>query len=270
MCQSKKNIKSPPQNQAVQKLDTQPTGQHDHSSSDNEYVFSANTVSSKHPTANIKIQGKEVNVIIDTRATVNLMEEDDFQHIKNQISLSSSMTKIYPYKSKTPLTTLGRFKTDIAANNKFTAAEFHVVTTGGETGGSLLCYKTPRDLGLISVVNQVTDKSLSEKLTEEYAELFTGIGKLKGHKVKLRIDESIQPVAKPHRRIPFHVRKQAEEKLEEMEHDDIIEKVGVLTPWVSPIVVALKPKNPNDIRICIDMRQPNVAMKHETHYTYHG
>ena len=270
MCQSEKNIKSRPQNQAVQKLNTQPTGQHDHSSSDNEYVFSANTVSSKHPTANIKIQGKEVNVIIDTRATVNLMEEDDFQHIKNQISLSSSMTKIYPYKSKTPLTTLGRFKTDIAANNKFTAAEFHVVTTGGETGGSLLCYKTARDLGLISVVNQVTDKPLSEKLTEEYAELFTGIGKLNGHKVKLRIDESVQPVAKPHRRIPFHVRKQAEKKLEEMEHDDIIEKVDDLTPWVFPIVVALKPKNPNDIRICIDMRQPNVAMKRETHYTYHG
>ena len=117
-------------------------------------------MSSKHPTASIKIQGKEVNVIIDTGATVNLMEEDDFQHIKNQISLSSSMTKIYLYKSKTPLTTLGRFKTDTAANTKFTDAEFHVVTTGGETGGSLSCYKTARDLGLISVVNQVTDKTL--------------------------------------------------------------------------------------------------------------
>ena len=43
-----------------------------------------------------------------------------------------------------------------------------------------------------------------EKLTTEYPQVFQGIGKLKNYEVKLHIDTSVQPVAQPARRIPFH------------------------------------------------------------------
>ena len=39
------------------------------------------------------------------------------------------------------------------------------------------------------------------------------------------------------------------------------------TPWISPIVVAPKPKTPEEIRICVDMRLPNKAIKRERHFT---
>lgn len=43
---------------------------------------------------------------------------------------------------------------------------------------------------------------------------------------------------------------------------DLIEEVdGGATPWVAPIVVASKPKSPNEVRICVDMREPNRAIK---------
>ena len=46
---------------------------------------------------------------------------------------------------------------------------------------------------------------------------------------------------------------------------DIIEKVeGCATPWVSPIVTPPK-KNPNEIRLCVDMREPNKAILRERH-----
>ena len=47
-----------------------------------------------------------------------------------------------------------------------------------------------------------------------------------------------------------------------MMENDLIEEVdGGATPWVSPIVVAPKPKSPNEVRICVDMREPNRAIK---------
>ena len=77
----------------------------------------------------------------------------------------------------------------------------------------------------------------------------------------------MQPVVQPHRRIPFHVRKQVEAELERLEKLDIIEKVEGPTPWVSPIVVAPQPRNPSQIRLCVDMRRPNEAVKREIHIT---
>ena len=98
-------------------------------------------------------------------------------------------------------------------------------------------------------------------------ELFHGVGKLKNRQVNLHIDKTIQPVAQPHRRIPFDVCKLVEKKLEALEKEDIIETVTGPMPWVSPLVMVPKPKNPDDIRICVDMRHPNKAIKRERHIT---
>ncbi|XP_069105895.1 uncharacterized protein [Argopecten irradians] len=97
--------------------------------------------------------------------------------------------------------------------------------------------------------------------------LQNGIGKCKNVKIKLHIDTDVQPVSQPHRRIPFHVRKQVEKEIKRLGDLDIIEKVSGPTPWVSPIVVAPKPKNPGEIRLCVDMRQANKAIQRERHIT---
>lgn len=97
--------------------------------------------------------------------------------------------------------------------------------------------------------------------------MFDGIGNLKNKQIQLHIDKNIQPVTQPHRRIPFHVRKQVEQVLKKLEALDIIEKVDGPTPWVSPIVVTPKPKKPGDIRLCVDMRRANTAIQRERHVT---
>ena len=90
---------------------------------------------------------------------------------------------------------------------------------------------------------------------------------MKGYQVKLHIDESVQPVAQPHRRVLFHVRQQLEEQLKRDEELGVIERIEGPTPWVSPIVVSPKPKSPGQIRVCVDMRQANQAIKRERHVT---
>jgi len=54
-----------------------------------------------------------------------------------------------------------------------------------------------------------------------------------------------------------------EKELERLESLDIIEKVTGLTPWVSPIVVV--PKSSGEVRLCVDMREANKAVKREKH-----
>lgn len=71
------------------------------------------------------------------------------------------------------------------------------------------------------------------------------------------------PRQQPHRRIPFHVREDVEKELQRLEKLDIIEKVEGPTPWVSPIVIV--PKKSGEVRICVDMREANKAIKREKH-----
>ena len=110
------------------------------------------------------------------------------------------------------------------------------------SSGSLLSWKTSQDLSLLQTVQQV--KLLPSKLEAgtpsgllaEYDDLFHGLGKLKNYQIKLHIDEEVPPIAQPHRRVPFHVRKQLEEQLRRDEELGVIERIEGPTPWVSPIV----------------------------------
>ena len=47
----------------------------------------------------------------------------------------------------------------------------------------------------------------------------------------------------------------------------VIERIEGPTPWVSPIVVAPKPKSPGKVHVCVDMHQANKAIKRERHVT---
>ena len=83
--------------------------------------------------------------------------------------------------------------------------------------------------------------------------------------VKLHIDEAVTPVAQPVRRIPFHIRKKVSDELDNLERQGIIEKVKGATPWVSPLVII--PKKNGDVRLCVDMRMANKAIRCERHPT---
>ena len=90
----------------------------------------------------------------------------------------------------------------------------------------MIGFQTAEDLGLLKVANTVqSEETITSNLLKEYADLFRGIGKMKGVKVDLHVDPAITPVAQAHRRIPFSVRPKLEAELEKLEADDIIERV---------------------------------------------
>ena len=62
------------------------------------------------------------------------------------------------------------------------------------------------------------------------------------------------------------MRKQVAEQLEHLEAAGIIEPVEGPTPWVSPIVMVPEPDK-SKVRVCVDMRCLNTAVKTERHPT---
>ena len=91
------------------------------------------------------------------------------------------------------------------------------------------------------------------------------------NKVHLEVDSSVPLVVHPPRKIPVAMLEPACEKLKEMDEDSIIVKKEEPTPWVSSMLVIDKrkvnsqgnytPPSKNDVRICIDPRTLNKAIK---------
>ena len=104
------------------------------------------------------------------------------------------------------------------------------------------------------------DKKL-QNIINKYSSVFYGVGKLKGHQVKLNIDSDVEPTAQGERRIPYHIREKVKQAAERLEAEGTIEKVpdDQPRPWVSPTFAVPKKG------ICVDMRQANQAIKRVRH-----
>eukprot|EP00795_Rhopilema_esculentum_P015552 gene15552-6817_t len=239
------------------------------SSSDEGYLFTCDDQREiKMPQVRVKINNTPVKMILDTGASIDILDESTFHQVKaaKNIHLSRSTTKLFAYGSEQQLPVLGKFHATIETKDRIAPVCLHVVRGNS---GSLLSYTTAADLNLIQIkLNAVktgqSTPATTENLEATYPKLFDGIGKLKDREIKLHIDSTVPPVAQPARRIPFHLRKKVSETLRDLEDQGIIEKVAeTSTPWISPLVVI--PKNDGTVRLCVDMRMPNRAIQRERH-----
>ncbi|CAB4006435.1 Retrovirus-related Pol poly from transposon [Paramuricea clavata] len=159
-----------------------------------------------------------------------------------------------------------KFETTVETRKRIAVATFYVAKT--TDSGNLISLTTAQELGLTSLylnkVSMTKDKKLG-KILDKHAKVFSDLGKLKGEKVELNIDKEHAPKAQPQRRIPYHIREDVKCALSELEQQDIIERVpdNQPTPWISAIVVV--PKKNVGVRICVDIREANAAIKRVRH-----
>ena len=235
----------------------------DREPTDDHYVFSNTSDDSTIPTRQVFIEGEQVEVIIDTGASVNVLESSTYFALPNRPSLRPTHTRVFPYGERSPLPVLGMAKFELAYNSERLQVTFHVFEG---KGGNLLGYTAAEKLRILSLAAHVTTTKAGDGenfFVNAYHDLFTGNGKFTDTCVKLHIDETVTPKRQPHRRIPYHIRKDVEIELKRLEDDDIIEKTDGPTPWISPIVVV--PKKSGTVRICVDMREANTAVMREKH-----
>ncbi len=257
----------------VQQVQDEPINRHD-SPDDDDYLYSiqdkqnqgqvnaTRTYGKKRGAIrHIKVSGKEIPIMIDSGATVDIMDQETYDSMRKEGyirgALKDSTRKLYPYGVDIQLPVIGVATLPVVYENTTLNCDFHVVRG---RRGNLLSLQSAEEIGILHIAYSIQ----YQKITED-TELFTGIGKIKDRLIKLHVDESVAPSRQPHRRIPFHIRKDVEAELKRLEDLDIIEKVDGPTPWVSPIVTV--PKKSGGVRICVDMREANKAILREKHIT---
>lgn len=129
-------------------------------------------------------------------------------------------------------------------------------------GGSqpLLGRSTAQELGVLILGLPCTHDAELFRLRSEQKRPFP---KMKGIKLNIPIDHSVPPVIQHARRPPLALLDKVEEKLDALLAADIIEPVRNFSQWVSPLVIIVKDNG--DLRLCVDMRRANLAIKREAH-----
>ena len=135
---------------------------------------------------------------------------------------------VYAYASQEPLKLSGKCMLNICGPDPRTSlkTEFFVMPGSADT------LRSSEELGVLKVgvsVNACESRNITDKkaaLRTKYPQVFTGLGKLKNFQLKLHVDESVTPIARAMRRIPFSRKQNVIDKLEELEALDVIEKVN--------------------------------------------
>ena len=238
-----------------------------------EHVFTVKKSVRYRNQISVLVGGVQTKMLIDSGSDSNLIGKDTWAAMKkSKIQYTNGKknldhSKLYGYASDKPLAILGTFEAKLEFGGTILHSEFTVVDSNAD---NLLCYDDSVSLGVLviktdqpSVCNSVAPIPDVDSLCNEFSGLFSGLGLLKDREIQLEIDPSVKPVAQPHRRIPFGLRKKIESKIQELIDLDVIEQVKKPSDWVSPAHIVPKPNG--DIRLTIDMREANKAVKRERH-----
>ena len=265
------------------------------SSSEEEYLFSTNgSISSpkKLPKFQVKVNGSLTTIMADTGASVNILDELSYNKLETKPKLFKANEKIFPYGSNTPLPVIDKCQCEIETAKKFSVETFFVVKG---KAGCLVSWESSQRLGLVQVVQNVKkfegngsnvevskeknchlpkvetstrvmgsdcETNKVETLIQRYSDVFHGLGKLNGFQKSTYMSTKMSnPLHSHPAEFPSTF-----DKISKMNEElGVIEKTEGPTPWVSPVVVV--PKKEGKVRVCIDMRQVNKAIKRERHVT---
>ena len=204
-------------------------------------------------------EGKTPIICVTFSVKKTPVDEKAFVAIGKPRPQTKRLPKLIPYGGGQRLKVLGSCELTIEKNDKFMVEKFFLVKGNY---GTLLGYETASALEVVKIVQPV---HTSDSIESKYPGIYDGIGKLKGQTVKLHINKEIKPVAQKNRRTPFHLRDKVEKEIKKLLNNDIIEEVkNESSPWVSAIVTPPK-KNSDDVRICIDMGEANMAIERKRH-----
>ena len=225
------------------------------------------------------VNNKVVSILADTGAKVSVCGEKQARAWGILDRMEPSSAKVRPYCSDA-IAVLGEVTCGVTFNDRTVPVRFFILPG---SCSPILSGKSSVELGIISIPGdskmfnpimmvdtEEADKGKNfsdgiQKVLSEYPQNFTGLGKLKGHSVKLYTDPSVKPVVSPPRVIPYHLRSRFNEAIETMIKDDVIElhPEGEPAHWVScPVIV---PKPDSSLRITLDARNVNKAVQSNNH-----
>ena len=221
------------------------------------YVEEQTTPNSSDPWKEaLKINETLITFLIDTGSRVNMLSYKDYGRLRQKPEIRSTRLRFKAYNNN-PIPVIGACTVKVLRKGR----EYDLDMIVAKEGISIIGAEDSEKVGLVARVYQ-TITNVKEQVAAKYPELFTGVGCLPV-KHKIQLEENATPVIRPARRCPAHIKDELKKELERLEEQGIITKVQEPTDWVNQMV--WERKKSGSLRICIDPRDLNKAVKRE-HY----
>ena len=225
-------------------------------------ITSVNIVDMGEWYEDLRIESKTVKFQLDTGAKVNVISDKVIQDLDIECHYEKTLVKLKSYSGH-QIPTKGVVTLPYEYKGKVFHVKFHVIEIEAP---SVLSGQTCKEMGLLARIHSLQQHNIPERPTDldqsilvEYPDLFQGLGCLPGeHTIKL--DPSVPPVVHPPRKVPVSLKEKIKDELDRMEKAGVIVRQTEPTDWVNSMVAVVKP---NKIRICIDPRDLNAAIRRE-------
>ena len=271
--------------------DTNSTSSEDNDSTSSDDEFYMEHLRTRHTskdsnnekTCRVQINGIDIDAEPDTGSDTNIMDERQFKQLQKnapEVKLKPSKAKLKALKENLPV--IGEAQVTIS-NQTRTVYSTIIIIKGTIDSPPLLGRDTLEELGMVLIdftgglrepnrnvrsvqKQQRNDQHQQSADRNDNKGRFTGIGKAmrdgKEIQISIPMKENAIPVAQKPRRVPYLLTEPLKKRIEEFVENDIVEQVPEheAITWCSPLVVQPKPKNPKDIRACLDLRTVNKSM----------
>ena len=183
-----------------------------------------------------------------------------------------SSVKLKPYNSA-PIPVAGIARCSVTFGSTSIPVEWHVISgscepildgTAAEKLGIIKFNRAPEVFHPIQMISDDAignEKEEVQSILQDYPEVFTGLGRLKNHQVKLHAKNNVIPVRDAPRPTPYHLEDRSRSALHEMLVQDVVEEhpVNEPSPWVSNVV--LREKDDGGLRVTMDAKNVNKAIQ---------
>ena len=207
----------------------------------------------------LEMNGADVVFKIDTGAQCNVIPKHLLQKLSPKPKIKPATIKLSAYNG-TSIPVSGKCIGKLKLKDRTVNVLFIVVDSDSVP---ILGLNTSVKLNLIKQIYQISnDIQSTTPIHEEFSDCFGEIGCLpRVHHIEIRDD--VKPVISPVRKIPFVLKPKLKKELKRMVDLEIIEQVEKPTDWVNALVIVSKPNG--DLRICLDPRPLNKAIKRQHH-----
>lgn len=206
-----------------------------------------------------------VSFRIDTQADVSILAMQTYQSLKTKPQIHASNIAIRGVGGHI-VKSVGYIMLPVRYKEK--VYNIHCEILNVSNNANILSEKESVHMGLIQRVQSVDTvkcHNSAKQIHDSFADVFRGVGRIPGEYV-ISCDPEAKPVVHPARPVPAALRDAVKAKLDQLEELHIIQKipVGEPTEWCNALHVVPK-KTVGDVRITIDPRDLNRALKREYH-----
>lgn len=205
-------------------------------------------------TCSVMVGDVTLPLLLDTGATVSLLNLATYTHFFSQEALAPPCTTLRGYANST-IDIVGSLQLPVRYGEKtLPAFRFHIARHGTNLLG--LDLFTSLGFALLDTTGSEIH-TVATPWQQQWPALFSGVGCLQTFAHQPLLDPKVVPVIQPLRRSPLALRDDISTELQRMLDDDIIEQVNA-SPWISNLVAAKKKSGL--LRLCVDLRAVNKAI----------